>query len=245
MAEGIINVGGKLVNSYLVKLKNDEYLLIDTGYKWEYGDFLNRLKEKNVDLKSIKYVALTHAHADHAGFLKALLSDTEATLIYDTADKTRLEAGKNNLNTYISTFTALIVSKCTIIFTDKTQIFPAVKYDKVIDADVQPLADYGIEFIKLKGHSEHDLCVKYKDVLFCGDICISSFGSTRFAPYWIYNKYDLVDSWRKIFNDKEIVYLLPGHGKPILRKKLLKSIEYWRNKGVFPLYKKKNTARWV
>ena len=34
-------------------------------------------------------------HSDHVGFLKKLLADTEAMLIYDASDKRRLEAGKN------------------------------------------------------------------------------------------------------------------------------------------------------
>ena len=39
----ILNAGSKYINRFLLEYAEKEYLLIDTGYKWEYADFLKKL----------------------------------------------------------------------------------------------------------------------------------------------------------------------------------------------------------
>ena len=233
----ILNFGDKFMNRWAFPC-GDGYCLIDTGYEGNYDSFKEKLAERNLTVKDVKFVIVTHMHADHVGFLKALLKDTDALLIYDTADKKRLEAGKNNLNTYISRFEYLIASKISVAFVDKTQCFPAVFYDNYADAKTQPLAEYGIELISLKGHTECDLCVKIDDKIFCGDLCMTGIGSSRRAPMWIYNKYDMLASWNALIGSGA-KYIYPGHGKPFLAQELVSATEFWRTRGVFRLFANK------
>ncbi len=233
----IINLGNKLVNAWAFEL-GDGYCLVDTGYSWQYKAFKEKLAENKIGLDAIKYVVITHMHADHVGFLKALLSETKPLLIYDAGDKIRLEAGKNNLNTYVSRFEYLIASYITMASFEKTQCFPAVFYDNYADAKTQPLSAYGVEFIFLKGHSERDLCIKIEDKLFCGDVCMNGIGSSKCAPMWIYDKYALLDSWKQILKSG-VQTLYPGHGKPIDVAELNKALVFWRTRGVFRLFKNK------
>ena len=235
----ILNAGSSFINRYIIPLGEDGYCLFDTGYKWSYKEFCEKLNKCNVKLEDIKYVVITHMHADHTGFLKELLTHIKPTLIYDFDDRKRLEAGKNNLNTYISGFWTLVASKFSVAFVDLTQVFPAVFYDKVLDAKTQPLADYGVEFISLKGHTECDICALWEGILFCGDLCMSGIGATKHSPMWIFNKYDMVESWRTIVKDERIKTLYPAHGKPFERDDLLECIDFWQAKGVFRLYSKK------
>ena len=65
----IYNLGNRVVNNNLVNLDESGYVLVDTGYVEGYADFLKRLEKTGVSPKDIKYVFLTHAHDDHAGFL--------------------------------------------------------------------------------------------------------------------------------------------------------------------------------
>lgn len=233
----IINLGNKLVNIWAFKL-GDGYCMVDAAYSWQYKVFKEKLAENKIRLDEIKYVVLTHMHAAHVGFLKELLTEIKPLLIYDAGDKKRLEAGKNNLNTYVSRFEYLIASYVTMAAFEKTQCFPAVFYDNYADAKTQPLSAFGAEFIFLKGHSERDLCLKIGENLFCGDVCMSGVGSSKCAPMWIYDKYALLDGWQKI-RQSGAKTLYPGHGKPIDASLLVKALSFWRTRGVLRLFQNK------
>lgn len=236
----VINVGDKLVNRYLLPV-GENYCLIDTGYKWTYKKFVNALHKQNIALEKIKYLALTHIHSDHAGFAKELLKNNpEIQLIYNENGKARLEAGKNDMNVYISSLTNLFTSYISVIFVETTQCFPAVFTDKVINYKTQPLAEYGIEFIELSGHTISDMGIKYGDILFCGDVCMNGIPSTKHFPLWLENKFELIKTWEKIIAMDDIKMLYPGHGKPFDKKALSKYIEFWRSRGVYKLFKKKS-----
>ncbi|NLL55923.1 MAG: MBL fold metallo-hydrolase [Clostridiales bacterium] len=234
----IINIGNKFINSYLIPI-GDDYVLVDTGGKNSFDKFLARLQEKNIPLTKIKYVFLTHVHSDHAGFLRQLLNKSKATLIYNDKGKARLEAGKNNLNVYVSSLTNLIASYISTAFVDTTQRFPSVKTDNYINFSEQPLKEYDIEFIELAGHTSSDVGLKIGDKFFCGDVCMNGIGSNKRFPAWCENKFELIKSWEKIINDADIVTIYPGHGKPFAKDDLKKYLPYWKEHGVIALFRKK------
>lgn len=234
----IINVGDKITNSYIIPL-GDDYLLIDTGGKSGYAKFLERLKDANIPLEKIKYVFITHIHADHTGFLREFVTNTNATLIYNDKGKARLEAGKNNLNVYVSSLTNLFASYISIAFVDKTQCFPSVKTDNYINYASQPLKEFGVEFIELNGHTSSDVGLKIGSDFFCGDVCMNGIASNRRFPSWCENKFQLIKSWETIINNKEITTIYPGHGKPFAKSDLEKYLPYWKEHGVIALFRKK------
>lgn len=204
-----------------------------------YSDFCAEIKKLGVRLEDIKYVVITHAHADHVGFLKELIKDVSPTVIYDPRQKNRLEAGKNNMDVYISSFVGLIGSKYTTAFVDKYQCFPAVNTDSFVSYETDPLSKYGISFIPLGGHTNGDLAVKAGSDLFCGDICMNVYPSVKHCPVWLENKFNLLKSWDTILSNREIATVYPSHGKFFDVKELVKDREYWRDKGVFKLFKTK------
>lgn len=234
----ILNVGTRTVNRYLLVLPNG-YCLIDTGYKWEYDKFLSSLKSFGVKKEDIKYVVITHAHSEHVGFLRQLIRDVKPTVIFHPGQKNRLEAGKNNTDVYVSTLGSYFTVLLQSTFVDKYQCFPSVKTASFVSYEDNPLADYGIEFIPLKGHTDADLAVKAGSDLFCGDICASIDPTSKRFPMRLENKFELIKSWEKLVSDREIATIYPGHGKPFDAKELKTNLEYWRSKGVFKLYKKK------
>lgn len=233
----ITNLGGKIVNNWIFPL-GDGHCLVDTGYRWRYAKFKKRLAVAGIPLESIKYVVITHMHSDHVGFLKELLGEIKPLLIYDASDRQRLEAGKNNLNTYVSRFEFMILSAMSLALFDKFQCFPAVFYDNCADAKAQPLKDLGITFYPLKGHSECDLCFTFEDKLFCGDLLMRGIASSKRAPMWVFNKYDMLESW-KVLDSLRATTAYSGHGKPFPTSDIGPAIDFWRGRGVFRWFKKR------
>ena len=76
----VLNLGTFHTNAYLIEITGG-WLLVDTGYPFDYDHFRKAAERKKVNLSSIRYVVLTHVHADHAGFLKRILADTGAPLL--------------------------------------------------------------------------------------------------------------------------------------------------------------------
>lgn len=226
--EKIINLGTSYGNAYALPC-GDKYCLIDTGYPFDYKHFLRKTKKCGVDLNKIKYIVVTHVHADHVGFLQPLLEKTQATLVCATEDKDRFLSGWNVEETFISRFDLWLLSKLSVLFRRFTQKFPPVTYQNVVDADEQPLLQYGITLQKLSGHTQNDLCAYYKDMIFCGDICMNGTGATNHAPMWIENNDKLVESWEKLLQSNAKT-LCPTHGKPFPLQDLSKCVEKQRNK---------------
>ncbi len=225
------------VNTFLLSLGNG-WCLIDTGYKQQEKRFWENLKNNRIYPDQIKYVILTHHHADHAGFLASVLQKTGAKLISAEGNRMRIAAGKNDMETFISSFPNLILSKLSVAFVGTTQCFPPVTAP-AIDPKEQPLKDYGIFFKILKGHTECDLVVQVGEVLFCGDLLMNGAGALKLAPMWIKNKFEMVKSWEKILKITNVKTIYPGHGKPFSVSLLPPAIEYWKQKGVLPLSSRK------
>lgn len=237
----ILNVGSQFINRFLLELPDGKYCLIDTGYKWEYAAFCKKLAEIGVDKQQIEYLVITHAHADHVGFLKEMLAECHPTVIFHPDQAPRLQAGKNDCNVYISNFPVLLSSKIVTLspFVDKSQCYPSLDTSSFVPYTENPLAPFGIELIPLVGHTAADLCVKVGSDFFCGDVFGNAFFSTHHFPTWIEDKFSLIASWEQFLELKDVITVYPGHGKPFAAKVIEKDLAYWRDRGVFPLQKKK------
>ncbi|MFA6867036.1 MAG: MBL fold metallo-hydrolase [Clostridia bacterium] len=227
-----------ITNNYILHLDKDTNLLIDTGSKHDKKKFYKILEAKGIALSSIKFIFITHIHADHTGLLKELLQKTKATLIYNAKGKQRLEAGKNNTNAYVSGYLVYTLTKLISGFVETFQCFPNVVTDNYINFDKQPLSKWNIELLELGGHTNTDVSLKIGNDLFCGDICMNTILNHKYFPCLCENKFELMKSWEKIINNKDITTLYLGHGKPITTADLAKDYKRWKNKGVLNLNKK-------
>ena len=68
----IFNVGNRIMNTYVYNTPAG-YIMVDTGYEHSLTSVEKKMKKQGINLSDIKYVFLTHAHDDHAGFLDELL----------------------------------------------------------------------------------------------------------------------------------------------------------------------------
>ena len=230
----VLNLGRSYVNTYLVEVKGG-WLLVDTGYPFDYKRFLKAAKRKGIELSSIRYVVLTHVHADHAGFLKKILADTGATLLCLPAEKERLASGVNEKNVFISRKITFLINRISAAL-PRFQTFEPVDLAGSVDPMTQPLAEDGITFFVLHGHTDNDLCLRVDDKAFVGDVCMNGAGATGYSPLWIEDNAALVESWKTLLSS-DAAYLYPGHGKPFPKCKLEKYVEKQSRRKLCKLFK--------
>ena len=230
----VLNLGTTAVNTYLVEIR-DGWVLVDTGYPFGYKRFLKAAKRKGIDLTSIRYVVLTHVHADHAGFLKKILSDTGARLICLPTERERLLSGVNEKKVWISRKWLLPLNRISAS-SSRFQTFEPVDAAGAVDAETQPLKEEGITFFVLHGHTDNDLCFQVDDKLFVGDVCMNGIGAAGHSPIWIEDNAKLVESWRSILAmDGALLYV--GHGKPFPKDELADCVEKQARRRICRLFR--------
>lgn len=69
----IYNAGNRVMNTYVYRTPSG-CIMIDTGYEHSFRAVERKLSRQGIGFSDIRYVFLTHAHDDHAGFLNELLS---------------------------------------------------------------------------------------------------------------------------------------------------------------------------
>ena len=123
----LYNVGNRIMNTYIYKSELG-YVMIDTGYENSLKKVLKKLKKLNISLSDIKYILLTHAHDDHAGFLSELLSmNNELKVIISDKSMPTLKRGQNSFSGGCSTLIAWIFCKLMGLFGKAEHKFPKIK----------------------------------------------------------------------------------------------------------------------
>ncbi len=192
--KGLVGALNAYTNTYLVyDEKTMEGILIDIA---------NNLKDiKEYSLArgiKLKYLLLTHCHADHIAGLKGLkdwlpnikvcIHELDANgLIDDTINlSTLLEAESNFIE-------ADIVVK---------------------DGDKITLGETTFEIIHTPGHTAGSISILVEDALFSGDTLFHN-GTGR-ADFPTGNQYDMISSVRRLLELPENSIVYPGHNEPTI-----------------------------
>ena len=214
----IYNLGNRVVNNYLVSLDDGRYVLIDTGYAENYPDFCKRLKKAGVLPKEIKYIFLTHAHDDHAGYLNEVLAITDAKVILHPKAVEGLLKGQNSFEGGCSSRLAWLFCQILALFGKGEHKYPPLKeeyLDRLITFDSPAFKALSLPFevIETPGHTADHISMLKDGILFCGDAAMNNFPSIRRTIIWIENLDEYKRSWEKMIalNPKK---LYPAHGKP-------------------------------
>lgn len=215
----IYNLGNLVTNTYLIEIPSG-YLLVDTGYDEQFSSFIKRAKAKNIDLKKIKYVFLTHAHDDHAGFLNEVLAHTEAKVIMHEKALEGLRRGQNIFEGGCSTRKALWFCKLMSVFGKGDHRFPPIRKEfeeRLIILDehnrITLEQEIGGRIIDTPGHTDCSITLLMPDgALFCGDAAMNGFPSTQRITIWVGNINAFCESWKKIISLKPSM-IYPGHGR--------------------------------
>lgn len=228
----IKNLGGITANNYLLTL-SDGYMLVDTGYSNGFKHFQYELTRRNIDIKKIKYIFLTHAHDDHAGFLnQVLLQNPNLKIILHSNAAAGLRRGQNSFNGGCSGVLAYVFCKAMALFGKGQHRFPAIekRFEKNFIFYGSPKSKeleqkLSVQFFETFGHTNCSISLLYDNVLFCGDAAMNGLPSVKRVTIWIENCNDFCRSWEKIISLKpKMIY--PGHGKPFIYSDLQQYLSY-------------------
>jgi glyoxylase-like metal-dependent hydrolase (beta-lactamase superfamily II) len=225
----------EFTNVFLVPIK-DGYVLIDNAYEKEYDLFLDYLRDKNISIKDIKYILLTHHHDDHVGFLNQIVAENKNVRIVLAKETAKLlRKGKNNLENGggIVNSTIYTLFRIKQILTPSWNLtFPPYvirENDIVIVKDYFDLSGIlGIDLVAIHtpGHSSDSTTFIYNEkIAFCGDLA-SNFLNWAGAKYLTLFNEDInivYESWKKLI-DIKIVTIATAHGKSFHIKNLENSI---------------------
>ena len=229
------------MNTYVYPCE-DGYIMVDTGYEHSLKDVERKLNQKNIRLTDIKYVFLTHAHDDHAGFLNELLSKTtDLKVIISDKSMETLKKGQNSFVGGCSTLLAWIFCKLMGIVGKAEHRFPIIE-DKYDDRFIEITKNNKNELEKIlngkilftPGHTADSISLKVGKIVFCGDAAMNGFPSVKRLIIWIENVYQFKQSWNVLLNtDAEKIY--PAHGMPFDKNDLRKYIHKIQNVSLRPL----------
>ena len=214
----LINIGNRFFNNYIIQTEIG-LIVIDTGYEGGFDKFVRKFKAAGLSFTDVKFIFLTHAHDDHAGFLNELAQNTNARIILHKAGVERLKTGQNSFDGAFSTKTAFVFGKIMALFGKGEHRFPPVDlYEKylIFENNEQYLKESGFDaqIIALPGHTGDSIGLLLGDgKLICGDAAMNGFPSTARYSIWIEDKIEFIKSWDTIVKLKPCK-IYPSHGKP-------------------------------
>lgn len=216
----IYNAGNRIMNTYVYQTSAG-YIMVDTGYEHSLRGVEKKLNKQGIDISDIKYVFLTHAHDDHAGFLNELLGrNIDLKVIMSDKAMTTLKRGQNSFDGGCSTTFACMFCKLMGLVGKAEHRFPPIEdryNDRFIEitdenkSEVEALLEGEILFTP--GHTADSISLKLGDIIFCGDAAMNGLPSSKRLIIWIENIADFEKSWEQLIStDAETIY--PAHGKP-------------------------------
>ena len=238
----ILNLGNRIVNNWIYPISQG-YVLIDTGYENGYFRLKEKLASNHINIKDIRYIFLTHAHDDHAGFLNDILN--ECPNLHVIASYKSLETlykGQNSFDGGCTSMLALIFCNIMKIFGKGAHKFPPLnpcyenRFLLLSDDNHEDLGRrLGGTIVDTPGHTSDSISLYLNNrVLFCGDAAMNGFPSLNKVTIWVENINNFHSSWKKIIYLKPTM-VYPGHGKPFRYKELVHSIHKHRTIKQYPL----------
>lgn len=238
----MINLGNRIVNNWIYKI-DDGFVLVDTGYENGYLRLIKQLSKHNISISDIRYIFLTHAHDDHAGFLNEILSEA-ATIKVIMSDKalSTLFRGQNSFEGGCTSHLALFFCNIMKIFGKGQHRFPALSRDFtnrciLVTEENRTEIENALcgMIIDTPGHTEDSISLLLNDgVLFCGDAAMNGLPSLNRITIWAGNQQAYLQSWKSMLaQSPKIIY--PGHGKPFGYTELIDNIEKVHKMVLYPL----------
>ena len=224
----IYNAGNRIMNTYVYQTSVG-YIMVDTGYEHSLVSVEKKLNKQGIKLSDIKYVFLTHAHDDHAGFLNELLGkNTDLKVIMSEKAMLTWKHGQNSFDGGCSTMFAWIFCKLMGLVGKSEHRFPPIEdryNDRFIEIteenknELESMLEGEILFTP--GHTSDSISLKLGNIIFCGDAAMNGLPSSKKLIIWIENITDFERSWEQLLlTDAETIY--PAHGKPFPKSDLAK-----------------------
>lgn len=185
-----IPVGIYAANCYIVYSESTkDGIVVDPG--GDVDDILKIVEENNL---KIKYIVLTHGHADHIGGVIGLRNALNIPVMIHECDGEILVDGNKNLSNIMAMGTIEINSDILI------------KGGEIIE-----FGDLNAEIIHTPGHTFGGISIKIEDSIITGDTLFAgSIGRTDLLGGDYNTIIDSIKNKIMVYPDETIVY--PGHG---------------------------------
>ncbi|NBH15551.1 MBL fold metallo-hydrolase [Lachnospiraceae bacterium] len=228
----IYNAGNRVMNTYIYHTL-EGYIMIDTGYEHSLKKVEKRANKQGITLSEVKYVFLTHAHDDHAGFLNELLSKySDIKVIIHSRAMPVLLRGQNSFVGGCSSLIAFVFCKFMGLIGKGKHLFPAIdkqNIDRFIEILPSSLANEETilqgKILFTPGHTSDSISLKIGNKIFCGDAAMNGLPSFKRVTIWIENKNAFRNSWNMLLDEKADL-IFPAHGKPFRQEELKKYINH-------------------
>lgn len=224
----VYNAGSLIMNTYVYPIP-EGYVMIDTGYEHCFSRVIKRLKKHGIDCAKIKYVFLTHAHDDHAGFLNELLTKfPDIKAVTNEKALPALLRGQNSFAGGCSGLLAWIFCNMMRLAGKGGHLFPPIEkkhLNRLLFVSPRNIADIENalqgKILFTPGHTSDSMSLKTGNLLFCGDAAMNGFPSRKRITIWIEDQSAFRNSWDLLLSEKAAM-LYPAHGRPFQVKDLEK-----------------------
>lgn len=211
------------------------YLQIDAGYEHDYPAYRKGLAQAGIPLEQVRYLALTHHHDDHAGFLNQLTRDADLTLIAHRLAGDLLRGGANDRSRgggYVNRrvrFLAGLKARFDPRWSLSFPPFALRERDIRLDGDDRRLLrdlDVAGTLLYTPGHCiDHLAVVLDSGEAFCGDAAANflTWAGTRHCCVFMTDMDQAYRSWQKLL-DAGAQRIYPAHGRPFAAGQLRRDL---------------------
>jgi len=235
LPESVISIQLDESTVYLIPMDNG-YLLFDTGYPWDFATFTSSIGNHGISISAIRYIFISHAHDDHAGFLNQIVqANPEVQVIAHDRTATLLAQGENNKKNGGGLFNRWVYLAFRVKQLVKprwTLTYPPYEMrdtDIVLshnEVDLSEALGIPATVIYTPGHTSDSFSLLYQGThLFCGDFASTSFNwiGGQYLTVFNENIEELYASWSRIIS-RDVPVTVPSHGRPFPTKVLAEHI---------------------
>jgi hydroxyacylglutathione hydrolase len=203
-------------NAFLIS-GGGKNILIDTGPGGAWKKLTGRLK--NLNIKAIDFLILTHGHYDHAENSAKIRREYGAKVIINAEEAKYLEKGENIIPHGTNIFTRLLIKNLPPALTRRLNYEPC--FPDVLTDQYSDFIDTGLDIhiIHTPGHSPGSQSIIVdNEIALVGDAIFGVFPRSVFPPFAEDEK-EMIKSWGKLLETGCSLFL-PSHGTEVRRELL-------------------------